>query len=756
MAAKVRMIKGVYWVVVHHGGRRRKKRIGKDRRTAEEVARQIQARLTLGEFAMRREAEATIPFDQFAEEWLRREVEIPIERDLADHLAPGTAGVYRLQVDVHLRPYFGSIDVRKFGLHEVQGFHDHCIDTGRPKSAKSIEMALNALRLVLNHARARGLIESNAVEIWKRRRPRRRSSSVQRVRPDKVLSAAKLQELLSVAQRDFPRFYPLILFLADTGTRLGEATALRWEDVDLESRTARICRSFSSGERLGPTKTGRERVVELSSRLCRTLAEVQPNVFPILEGTLVFANRSGGLLCDTYFRNKVFSKAVRSALGASRRFSPHCLRHTWASLHMARGTPLKWIQDQGGWTTAKVLLDTYGHFMPTETRGFADALAAPPDGPPAAPASRAASGGGAGSGLTPRPPITSEIVVTDDRPQIPDHALHRAAALLEKLGYVDSNGCDAALADLAEEVLRDSVGHEEERLAPFGSMVFRCVGEGVRRVAFGVGGRKLDDRIAQRLFEYLPALDRDSLPIREQKASPRAKGAERRVAVVVGFEGQLDADDALAAHDVLKQWLDTGIGAEAVDSFPGRDGQGGDEALGLDAAVGEEIEVAHREEVGLAFEAETLFDVEGGDACLAECPGVGGLFAGAGRQQIGEMEALLFCALRDIHVFHEARVGGVDASRPFCFRCYDEHPDAVILQGVTQTMPLLDGALAVDVSACAPARAGVGVGAALHAEVGGVTHQDGSHRGHWRGKPGGSVSGSRGASLSMWAWGVAQ
>ncbi len=54
---------------------------------------------------------------------------------------------------------------------------------------------------------------------------------------------------------------------------------------------------------------------------------------------------------------------------------------------MARGTPLKWIQEQGGWTTAKVLLDTYGHFMPTEARGFADVLAATSDGPPAAPRS---------------------------------------------------------------------------------------------------------------------------------------------------------------------------------------------------------------------------------------------------------------------------------------------------------------------------------------------------------------------------------
>ena len=50
MAAKVRRINGVWWVVVHHQGRRRKKRVGKDKRLAEQVAKQIQARLVLGEF----------------------------------------------------------------------------------------------------------------------------------------------------------------------------------------------------------------------------------------------------------------------------------------------------------------------------------------------------------------------------------------------------------------------------------------------------------------------------------------------------------------------------------------------------------------------------------------------------------------------------------------------------------------------------------------------------------------------------------
>jgi hypothetical protein len=33
------------------------------------------------------------------------------------------------------------------------------------------------------------------------------------------------------------------------------------------------------------------------------------------------------------------------------------------------------------WLGGAILLDTYGHFMPTESRGFADAIATAPDGP---------------------------------------------------------------------------------------------------------------------------------------------------------------------------------------------------------------------------------------------------------------------------------------------------------------------------------------------------------------------------------------
>ena len=78
-------------------------------------------------------------------------------------------------------------------------------------------------------------------------------------------------------------------------------------------------------------------------------------------------------------------------------FTPHGLRHTFASLHLARGTPIKWIQSRGGWASAKLVLDLYGHFLPSDYSGFADALGEvtpgspkPPGRTPGAPCSRGA------------------------------------------------------------------------------------------------------------------------------------------------------------------------------------------------------------------------------------------------------------------------------------------------------------------------------------------------------------------------------
>ena len=128
--------------------------------------------------------------------------------------------------------------------------------------------------------------------------------------------------------------------------------------------------------------------MEASGRLRAVLSELRPDLYG--GEALVFPSEAGGFIDPHNFRARVFRRIVRDALGASRDFSPHGLRHTFASIHLARGTNLMWIQSMGGWASAKLLLDLYGHYLPRENKGYADALSDAPERPYTAPPMRAA------------------------------------------------------------------------------------------------------------------------------------------------------------------------------------------------------------------------------------------------------------------------------------------------------------------------------------------------------------------------------
>ncbi len=386
MGAKVQWYRGAWWVMTHANGTRKRRRFGStaaSKALAQTYARTVQGKLLLGELvlgAQEPSAPEAVPFREFADGWVRREVLLPIERGDDERLAPGTARSYAQHVRLYLKPYFGEKNVREFRVADVRAFCDHCTEKGRPRSRSTLKLILATLRLILADAQERELVEVNAVSAMQSgKRRKRRSAQVSHVAPEKVLSFEELDALLLTARREAERHFPLFVFLADTGARFGEATALRWRDVDLAAGTARIARSFSSGKYLGQTKTGRERTLDLSTRLRAELAAVRPDLFP--DDALAFPNEAGGFIDPGNFRSRVWDRVVRKALGAGRTFTPHGLRHTFASLHMARGTNLKWIQAQGGWSSAKLLLDCYGHHMPTESNGLADALSTAPARP---------------------------------------------------------------------------------------------------------------------------------------------------------------------------------------------------------------------------------------------------------------------------------------------------------------------------------------------------------------------------------------
>jgi integrase len=71
--------------------------------------------------------------------------------------------------------------------------------------------------------------------------------------------------------------------------------------------------------------------------------------------------------------------AVTLATGLERAqisdFRWHDLRHTWASWHVQRGTPLYALQEMGGWESPE-MVRRYAHFTAEHLAPFADRLCA--------------------------------------------------------------------------------------------------------------------------------------------------------------------------------------------------------------------------------------------------------------------------------------------------------------------------------------------------------------------------------------------
>ena len=112
MAAKVRWMQNAWWVVTHHQGRRRKKRVGAakaDKRQADEIAKKINAALALGAYEPSKvESSREAMTLHLACRWFRLEIRLPLERDLAGAVAGKTAQRHRTHLLKRILPLLGD------------------------------------------------------------------------------------------------------------------------------------------------------------------------------------------------------------------------------------------------------------------------------------------------------------------------------------------------------------------------------------------------------------------------------------------------------------------------------------------------------------------------------------------------------------------------------------------------------------------------------------------------------------------------
>jgi integrase len=319
-----------------------------------------------------------ITVSAYAERWLIA---------MAQSVKPASLSSYRRAHHRHLLPTLGTLKVRQLQKGHLRAVLTAKLAAGLHRS--TVNVIYYVLRATLNAAIDDGIILTNPADRLGRQLRLARAVTA-RQDEIKALTREQLARFLAAAEHDRRHavLFFLFLLLARTGMRLGEALALNlWEDVDLARRDIRVAGTLTARGRVETPKSGRGRTVDMSQQLARALArlQIERKTEALKRGwspvpRWAFCSSTGGPLIAWHVEQAF--KRVLKAAGLPLHFTPHSLRHTYASLLLQQGESPVYVQRQLGHHSITLTVDTYGRWLPMGNKAAVDRLdtASGPDG----------------------------------------------------------------------------------------------------------------------------------------------------------------------------------------------------------------------------------------------------------------------------------------------------------------------------------------------------------------------------------------
>lgn len=165
-----------------------------------------------------------------------------------------------------------------------------------------------------------------------------------------------------------------------------EYLALKWSDVDLDTRTAVVARTLvrrkGGGWYFGEPKTSRSRrTVTFPESIAKALrvhrskqAEAKLRLgASYSQENLVFATVQGSPLNIRNLTQRHFKPILLQA-GLTQGIRLYDLRHTCATLLLGANVHPKIVSERLGHASITLTLDTYSHVLPTMQQGASDKL----------------------------------------------------------------------------------------------------------------------------------------------------------------------------------------------------------------------------------------------------------------------------------------------------------------------------------------------------------------------------------------------
>lgn len=284
-----------------------------------------------------------------------------------------TADDYAWIIRRYLDSGIGRIRLAKLGPEHVDTLLRDMETRGL--SPRTRRQARAVLRSALSDAERYGWVSRNAAALS-------RCPKIEGSVTGDALSLKEAKQLLSVAQgADDGAIVTVALMI---GLRLGEALALRWADVDLDSAEVTIRgtlkRRSGHGLYIDTPKTARGRrtlqlpgtcVSALRAHRRRQTAQRLKIGAAWQDADMVFTT-SIGTAIDPRNQTRRFHQLTSAAGLGNRRF--HSLRHSAATLMLASGVPLETISTTLGHAGLAITSDIYAKVTKPLQRQAADAM----------------------------------------------------------------------------------------------------------------------------------------------------------------------------------------------------------------------------------------------------------------------------------------------------------------------------------------------------------------------------------------------
>lgn len=265
---------------------------------------------------------------------------------------------YCYKVSRYLLPKLGTLPLYQVTTERIQEIVDHFSEKGL--SPNSIQIIICLLKKTLNDAKKQGLLFKNPCDALQL--PKRNTRKVH------ALTLEQQRLLLNAVERSEDNKAQAVTLALNTGMRIGEVAALKWENVDFSREIISVnqtCNRIQSSEDEG-TKVNYDEVKSAAShRIIPMNQKVQQLLRSLKEeNTSEFVFSIGNKGCEPRVLTYHFHQLRKQAKLESIHF--HQLRHTFATRCLEAKVGIASVSALLGHSSTKMTLDVYSDSMMEE------------------------------------------------------------------------------------------------------------------------------------------------------------------------------------------------------------------------------------------------------------------------------------------------------------------------------------------------------------------------------------------------------